>query len=114
MKKLMKLMCVFALVFVAGCGASSSTDEQKEVVTNFFDYVKECDITKLKKVASEDVLSGMDLEKMEKELSQYTEEEYGKVFVDETNKFKKLFSKIYLQISKLKISKQMGIKQQLK
>ena len=48
MKKLMKLMCVFALVFVAGCGASSSTDEQKEVVTNFFDYVKECDITKLK------------------------------------------------------------------
>ena len=33
MKKLMKLMCVFALVFVAGCGASSSTDEQKEVVT---------------------------------------------------------------------------------
>ena len=69
MKKLMKLMCVFALVFVAGCGASSSTDEQKEVVTNFFDYVKECDITKLKKVASEDVLSGMDLEKMEKELS---------------------------------------------
>ena len=68
MKKLMKLMCVFALVFVAGCGASSSTDEQKEVVTNFFDYVKECDITKLKKVASEDVLSGMDLEKMEKEL----------------------------------------------
>ena len=26
MKKLMKLMCVFALVFVAGCGASSSTD----------------------------------------------------------------------------------------
>ena len=75
MKKLMKLMCVFALVFVAGCGASSSTDEQKEVVTNFFDYVKECEITKLKKVASEDVLSGMDLEKMEKELSQYTEEE---------------------------------------
>ena len=56
MKKLMKLMCIFALVFVAGCGASSSTDEQKEVVTNFFDYVKECDITKLKKVASEDVL----------------------------------------------------------
>lgn len=114
MKKLMKLMCVFALVFVAGCGASSSTDEQKEVVTNFFDYVKECDITKLKKVASEDVLSGMDLEKMEKELSQYTEEEYGKVFVDETINSKKLFSKIYLQISKLKISKQMGIKQQLK
>ena len=31
MKKLMKLMCVFALVFVAGCGASSSTDEQKEL-----------------------------------------------------------------------------------
>ena len=49
MKKLMKLICVFALVFVAGCGASSSTDEQKEVVTNFFDYVKECDITKLKR-----------------------------------------------------------------
>lgn len=99
MKKLMKLMCVFALVFVAGCGASSSTDEQKEVVTNFFDYVKECDITKLKKVASEDVLSEMDLEKMEKELSQYTEEEYGKVFVDETNKFKKaIFQDLFTDI----------------
>ena len=114
MKKLMKLMCVFALVFVAGCGASSSIDEQKEVVTNFFDYVKECDITKLKKVASEDVLSEMDLEKMEKELSQYTEEEYGKVLLMKQINSKKLFSKIYLQISKLKISKQMGIKQQLK
>ena len=49
MKKLMKLMCVFALVFVAGCGASSSTDEQKEVVTNFFDYVKECTLQNLKR-----------------------------------------------------------------
>ena len=102
MKKLMKLMCVFALVFVAGCGASSSTDEQKEVVTNFFDYVKECDITKLKKVASEDVLSGMDLEKMEKELSQYTEEEYGKVLLMKQINSKKLFSKIYLHDIKIK------------
>lgn len=51
---------------------------------------------------------------MEKELSQYTEEEYGKVFVMKQINSKKLFSKIYLQISKLKISKQMGIKQQLK
>ena len=114
MKKLMKLMCVFALVFVAGCGASSSTDEQKEVVTNFFDYVKECDITKLKKVASEDVLSGMDLEKMEKELSQYTEEEYVKFLVMKQINSKKLISKVYLQILKIKITKQMGIKQQLK
>ena len=114
MKKLMKLMCVFALVFVAGCGASSSTDEQKEVVTNFFDYVKECDITKLKKVASEDVLSGMDLEKMEKELSQYTEEEYGKVFVDETNKFKKaIFQDLFTDI-KIKDIKADGDKTTVK
>lgn len=114
MKKLMKLMCVFALVFVAGCGASSSTDEQKEVVTNFFDYVKECDITKLKKVASEDVLSGMDLEKMEKELSQYTEEEYGKVFVDETNKFKKsIFKDLFTDI-KIKDIKADGDKTTVK
>ena len=114
MKKLMKLMCVFALVFVAGCGASSSTDEQKEVVTNFFDYVKECDITKLKKVASEDVLSGMDLEKMEKELSQYTEEEYGKVFVDETNKFKKAIFKDVFTYIKIKDIKADGDKTTVK
>ena len=114
MKKLMKLMCVFALVFVAGCGASSSIDEQKEVVTNFFDYVKECDITKLKKVASEDVLSEMDLEKMEKELSQYTEEEYGKVFVDETNKFKKaIFQDLFTDI-KIKDIKADGDKTTVK
>lgn len=49
-----------------------------------------------------------------KELSQYTEEEYGKVLLMKQINSKKLFSKIYLQISKLKISKQMGIKQQLK
>ena len=114
MKKLMKLMCIFALVFVAGCGASSSTDEQKEVVTNFFDYVKECDITKLKKVASEDVLSGMDLEKMEKELSQYTEEEYGKVFVDETNKFKKAIFKDLFTDIKIKDIKADGDKTTVK
>lgn len=114
MKKLMKLMCVFALVFVAGCGASSSTDEQKEVVTNFFDYVKECDITKLKKVASEDVLSGMDLEKMEKELSQYTEEEYGKVFIDETNKFKKAIFKDLFTDIKIKDIKADGDKTTVK
>ena len=114
MKKLMKLMCVFALVFVAGCGASSSTDEQKEVVTNFFDYVKECDITKLKKVASEDVLSEMDLEKMEKELSQYTEEEYGKVFVDETNKFKKAIFKDLFTDIKIKDIKADGDKTTVK
>ena len=114
MKKLMKLMCVFALVFVAGCGASSSTDEQKEVVTNFFDYVKECDITKLKKVASEDVLSEMDLEKMEKELSNILKKNMVKFLLMKQINSKKLFSKIYLQRSKLKISKQMGIKQQLK
>ena len=114
MKKLMKLMCVFALVFVAGCGASSSTDEQKEVVTNFIDYVKECDITKLKKVASEDVLSEMDLEKMEKELSQYTEEEYGKVFVDETNKFKKAIFKDLFTDIKIKDIKADGDKTTVK
>ena len=100
MKKLMKLMCVFALVFVAGCGASSSTDEQKEVVTNFFDYVKECDI--------------MDLEKMEKELSQYTEEEYGKVFVDETNKFKKAIFKDLFTDIKIKDIKADGDKTTVK
>ena len=79
-----------------------------------FDYVKECDITKLKKVASEDVLSGMDLEKMEKELSQYTEEEYGKVFVDETNKFKKAIFKDLFTDIKIKDIKADGDKTTVK
>lgn len=113
MKKLMKLMCVFALVFVAGC-SSSSTDEQEKTVTNFFSYVKDCDIQKLKKVASEDVLDDMDLEEMEKELSQYTEEEYGKVFVDETNKFKKAIFKDLFTNVKIKEIKADGDKTTVK
>lgn len=112
MKKLMKLMCVFALVFVAGC--ATSTDEQEKTVTNFFSYVKDCDIQKLKKVASDDVLNDMDLEEMEKELSQYTEEEYGKVFVDETNKFKKAIFKDLFTNVKIKDVKADGDKTTVK
>ena len=85
----MKVLCVFALVFLAGCSSTNSQDEQKQVVTDFFTYVSECDIKNLKKITSSSVLNDMELEKMEKELSQYTEEEYGKVFVEETDKFKK-------------------------
>ena len=81
MKKIMKVLCVFALVFLAGCSSTNSQDEQKQVVTDFFTYVSECDI------------------KMEKELSQYTEEEYGKVFVEETDKFKKaIFKDLFTDI----------------
>ena len=78
MKKIMKVLCVFALVFLAGCSSTNSQDEQKQVVTDFFTYVSECDIKNLKKITSSSVLNDMELEKMEKELSQYTEEEYGK------------------------------------
>ena len=39
---------------------------------------------------------------MEKELSQYTEEEHGKVFVDETNKFKKAIFKDFFTDIKIK------------
>ena len=92
MKKIMKVLCVFALVFLAGCSSTNSQDEQKQVVTDFFTYVSECDIKNLKKITSSSVLNDMELEKMEEELSQYTEEEYGKVFVEETDKFKYLLS----------------------
>lgn len=50
MKKIMKVLCVFALVFLAGCSSTNSQDEQKQVVTDFFTYVSECDIKNLKKI----------------------------------------------------------------
>ena len=49
MKKIMKVLCVFALVFLAGC-SSNSQDEQKQVVTDFFTYVSKCDIKNLKRL----------------------------------------------------------------
>ena len=98
MKKIMKILCVFALVFLAGCG-SNSQDEQKQVVTDFFTYVSKCDTKNLKKITSSSVFNDMELEKMEKELSQYTEEEFGKVFVEETDKFKKaIFKDLFTDI----------------
>ena len=98
MKKIMKVLCVFALVFLAGCG-SNSQDEQKQVVTDFFAYVSKCDTNNLKKITSSSVFNDMELEKMEKELSEFTEEKYGKVFVEETDKFKKaIFKDLFTDI----------------
>ena len=98
MKKIMKVLCVFALVFLAGCG-SNSQDEQKQVVTDFFTYVSKCDTKNLKKITSSSVFNSMELEKMEKELSEFTEEKYGKVFVEETDKFKKaIFKDLFTDI----------------
>ena len=51
---------------------------------------------------------------MEKELSQYTEEEYGKVFVDETNKFKKAIFKDLFTDIKIKDIKEDGDKTTVK
>ena len=93
MKKIMKVLCVFALVFLAGCSSTNSQDEQKQVVTDFFTYVSECDIKNLKE-----------------ELSQYTEEEYGKVFVEETDKFKKAIFKDLFTDIKIKDVKEDGDK----
>ena len=109
MKKIMKVLCVFALVFLAGC-SSNSQDEQKQVVTDFFTYVSKCDIKNLKKITSSSVLNDMELEKMEEELSQYTEEEYGKVFVKETDKFKKAIFKDLFTDIKIKDVKEDGDK----
>ena len=114
MKKIMKVLCVFALVFLAGCSSTNSQDEQKQVVTDFFTYVSKCDIKNLKKITSSSVLNDMELEKMEKELSQYTEEEYGKVFVDETNKFKKAIFKDLFTDIKIKDIKADGDKTTVK
>ena len=108
MKKIMKVLCVFALVFLAGCSSTNSQDEQKQVVTDFFTYVSECDIKNLKKITSISVLNDMALEKMDEELSQYTEEEYGKVFVEETDKFKKAIFKDLFTDIKIKDVKEDG------
>lgn len=110
MKKIMKILCVFALVFLAGCSSTNSQDEQKQVVTDFFTYVSKCDIKNLKKITSSSVLNDMKLEKMEEELSQYTEEEFGKVFVEETDKFKKAIFKDLFTDIKIKDVKEDGDK----
>lgn len=97
MKKIVKIICCLMLFFIVGC--SESTEEQEKVVNNFFEYIKECDIAKLKTVASEDIIDDMQLEDMEESLSAYTEEEFGKVFVEETNKFKvSIFSGLFSDV----------------
>lgn len=97
MKKIVTIICCLMLFLIVGC--SKSTKEQETVVNNFFEYIKECDIAKLKTVASEDVIADMQLEDMEKSLSAYTEEEFGKVFVKETNNFKvSIFSGLFSDV----------------
>ncbi len=97
MKKIVTIICCLMLFLIVGC--SKSTKEQETVVNNFFEYIKECDIDKLKTVASEDVIADMQLEDMEKSLSAYTEEEFGKVFVKETNNFKvSIFSGLFSDV----------------
>lgn len=57
----------------------------------------------LKRLPSSSVLNDMELEKMEKELSQYTEEEYGKFSLKKLINSKKQSLKIYLLISRSKM-----------
>lgn len=91
MKKVLKLLlAVFMVVSFTACSGGNSTDEQKNVVENFFKYVSECEFDKLKEIADDSVVSSLGLEKMEAQLSRYDDPDtYGKVFVEETESFKK-------------------------
>ena len=90
MKKVLKLLlAVFMIVSFTACSGGNSTNEQKEVVENFFEYVSECEFDKLKEIADDAVVSSLGLEKMEAQLSRYDDPEtYGEVFVEETESFK--------------------------
>lgn len=90
MKKALKLLLgVFMVVSLAACSGGNSTDEQKKVVEDFFEYVSECEFDKLDEIADDAVISSLGLEEMEAQLSRYDDPEtYGEVFVEETESFK--------------------------
>ena len=55
MKKVLKLLlAVFMVVSFTACSGGNSTDEQKNVVENFFKYVSECEFDKLKEIADKE------------------------------------------------------------
>ncbi|MGN1183054.1 MAG: lipoprotein [Faecalibacillus sp.] len=90
MKKILKFMlAVLMVVSLAAC-SGSATNEQKEVVENFFTYVAKCQFDELKNIATDDVIDSLGLETMEAQLSRYNDPDtYGEVFVKETESFKK-------------------------
>lgn len=101
MKKILKLMlAVLMIVSFTACSGETSTDEQKEVVESFFNYVAECEFDKLDDIAESDVVDSFGLDSMEASLSAYNDPDtYGQVFIDETEDFKKaVFEKLFTDI----------------
>lgn len=90
MKKILKFMLAILMVVSLAACSGSATNEQKEVVENFFTYVAKCQFDELKNIATDDVIDSLGLETMEAQLSRYNDPDtYGEVFVKETESFKK-------------------------
>lgn len=100
MKKILKLMLVMLMVVsFTACFGGDSTDEQKEVVENFFEYVSKCQFDKLDDIAEKSVIDSFGLDSMEASLNRYDADTYGQVFVDETEEFKKeVFKNLFTDV----------------
>ena len=101
MKKILKLMLAVLMIFsFTACSGGDSTDEQKEIVENFFEYVSKCRFDKLDDIAEKSVVDSFGLDSMEASLSRYSDPDtYGQVFVDETEEFKKeVFKNLFTDI----------------
>lgn len=101
MKKVLKLMlAVLMTISLAACSGGNSTEEQEKVVENFFTYVSECKFDELAEITDDSVIDTMGITAMEASLNMYDDPDtYGKVFIDETEEYKKaVFKDLFTDI----------------
>ncbi|MFV0393267.1 MAG: hypothetical protein ACK5LC_02555 [Coprobacillaceae bacterium] len=92
MKKLIKVLATFILTFsIVGCGSGSSDKVQREVIDNYFEYIKDGDAKKLKKLLSKDIEDEFEalefLESVDTAKEGLDEYEFGKSFEKEYASF---------------------------
>lgn len=110
MKKLSKILLVTMIVFsLVGCGEKASAVEQEQVVTHFFNYIKAGDVEKANKLGTDEYenyfSNALD------SLNPYLDESaYGKVFVNEAQKFISVVFENLIKEYKIKSSKVEGDK----
>ncbi len=111
MKKLTMIMMSLVLSFTLfGCSSSESAeDAQKKVVDQFFELFKKGEIEKIDDLCTEGALDDFGIAEIKDQLKMYLdEEEYGKDFVKEAEKYVDAVFENYIREYKVKKIKEDG------
>lgn len=111
MKRIMKFVLAVVLTFtLVGCGGSgNSTDAQEKVVNEFFEYLKKGEIDKLNKLGTKGYADDLGFEDITSVFEEYLDEdEYGKTFVKEAQKFIDVVFENFISEHKVKSVKEDG------